>query len=29
MTHWVPIAVVVTYVVALFAVTWWARRLTS
>jgi solute:Na+ symporter, SSS family len=29
MTHWVPSAVVVAYVVALFAVTWWARRLST
>lgn len=29
MTHWIPIAVVVVYLVALFAVTWWARRLTA
>jgi len=28
-THWVPVAVVVIYVVALFGVTWWARRLTE
>jgi len=28
-THWIPLTVVVIYVVALFAVTWWARRLTE
>jgi SSS family solute:Na+ symporter len=28
MTHGVPLAVVVLYVTAVFAVTWWARRLT-
>ncbi|UCG50763.1 MAG: sodium:solute symporter family protein [Candidatus Latescibacterota bacterium] len=27
--HWIPITVVVIYVVALFVVTWWARRLTA
>ena len=27
--HWTPIVIVSVYVVALFAVTWWARRLTS
>ncbi len=27
--HWIPITVVVIYVFALFAVTWWARRLTA
>ena len=29
MTHVVPLTVVALYVVALFAVTWWARRLTT
>jgi len=29
MTHWIPLAVVVVYVIALFGVTWWARRLTA
>ncbi|MFH1131541.1 MAG: sodium:solute symporter family protein [Pseudomonadota bacterium] len=29
MTHWIPIAIVFLYVVALFAVTWWARKLTQ
>ena len=29
MVHAVPIAIVVVYVVSLFAVTWWARRLTE
>ena len=29
MAHAVPLAVVVVYVVALFAATWWARRLTT
>ena len=29
MTHWIPIAVVAIYVAALFAATWWARRLTA
>ncbi len=29
MSQWVPIAIVVSYVVALFAVTGWARRLTA
>ncbi len=29
MTHWVPALVVGVYLVALFAVTWWARRLTA
>jgi SSS family solute:Na+ symporter len=29
MTHWVPVAVVATYLVVLFGVTWWARRLTE
>jgi len=28
-THSVPVAVVLVYLVALFAVTWWARRLTA
>jgi SSS family solute:Na+ symporter len=27
--HWVPLAVVAVYVVALFVVTWWAKRLTA
>jgi SSS family solute:Na+ symporter len=27
--HWIPITVVVIYVIALFAVTWWARRITA
>jgi SSS family solute:Na+ symporter len=27
--HWIPIAIVSVYVIALFAVTWWARRLTA
>jgi SSS family solute:Na+ symporter len=27
--HWIPVAVVAIYVVALFAVTWWARHLTA
>jgi SSS family solute:Na+ symporter len=26
--HWIPITIVVIYVLVLFAVTWWARRLT-
>ena len=29
MTHWIPLTVIVVYVVALFGVTWWARRLTQ
>ncbi|MDP6418608.1 MAG: sodium:solute symporter family protein [Candidatus Krumholzibacteria bacterium] len=29
MTHWVPVAVISVYVTALFAVTWWARKLTA
>lgn len=29
MTHWIPITVVVLYLVLLFGVTWWARRLTQ
>ncbi len=29
MAHWIPLAVVLVYIVALFAVTWWARRLTA
>lgn len=29
MTHWIPLAIVVVYVIALFWVTWWARRLTA
>ena len=29
MTHLVPLAVVVVYLIALFAATWWARRLTA
>ncbi|MEW6367097.1 MAG: sodium:solute symporter family protein [Acidobacteriota bacterium] len=29
MTHWVPLAVVACYVVALFAVTWWSQRLAA
>ena len=29
MVHWVPISVVVVYLIVLFAVTWWARRLTA
>lgn len=29
MTHWIPIAVITIYLVALFAATWWARRLTA
>ena len=29
MAHWVPISVVTVYIVALFAVTGWARRLTA
>ena len=28
-THWLPVAIVALYVVALFAMTWWARRLTA
>jgi SSS family solute:Na+ symporter len=28
-THWIPLAVIVTYVVALFLATAWARRLTA
>ena len=27
--HWIPATVVVLYLIALFAVTWWARRLTQ
>ncbi|MCJ7753406.1 MAG: hypothetical protein MUP13_02455, partial [Thermoanaerobaculales bacterium] len=29
MTHWIPITIVTLYVVVLFAVTGWARRLTA
>ncbi|MCP4898249.1 MAG: sodium:solute symporter family protein [bacterium] len=29
MTHWVPVTVVALYLVVLFGVTWWARRLTE
>jgi len=29
MTHWVPISVIAIYIVALFAVTWFSRRLTA
>ncbi|MCP5114378.1 MAG: sodium:solute symporter family protein, partial [bacterium] len=29
MTHWVPLLVIVIYLAALFAVTWWAKRLTE
>jgi len=29
MTHWIPLTIVVLYVGGLFAVTWWARRLTA
>jgi len=29
MAHFVPLLVVVLYLVALFAATWWARRLTA
>ena len=29
MTHWIPLTVVVLYLLVLFAVTWWAKRLSS
>jgi SSS family solute:Na+ symporter len=29
LAHWIPLTVVLLYVVALFATTWWARRLTE
>ena len=29
MTHWIPITIVVLYIIALFAITWWARGLTA
>ncbi len=29
MAHWIPLTVVIIYVILLFAVTWWARRLTE
>ncbi len=29
MTHWIPLTVVVCYLMVLFAVTWWAKRLSA
>ncbi|NIM65366.1 MAG: sodium:solute symporter family protein [Candidatus Latescibacteria bacterium] len=29
MAHWIPLTIVTLYVISLFAVTWWARRLTA
>ncbi len=29
MTHWIPLTVVVCYLMILFAVTWWAKRLSA